>query len=147
MHAGFMSTEMVSYSGDYIGKFIQSDPNNFVGTWRDYLRVRVTIALDKPLKRRMKLRKSADNWCWVNFKYENVLTFCFICGFIGHSEKFCEKLFNTPNESIERPYGVWMRAESKRRNYTMGAQWQKQGGTTPPAKTVSGGGNWIRKGP
>lgn len=93
MSAGFMSLRVVTDVGNYIGKFIESDTNNFVGVWHEYLRIRVSIPLDIPIKRRMKLKKSAENWCWVNFKYEAIPTFCFICGMIGHGEKFCEKLF------------------------------------------------------
>lgn len=137
MSIGFMSQRVVMDVGNYIGKSIESDANNFMGVWRDYLRVRVSIDLDKPLKRRMKLKRSADNWCWVTFKYEVVPTFFFICGIIGHNEKFCDRIFDTPVDQIEKPYGTWMKAEPKRRNYTMGAQWLRQGGKFPistPAK-------------
>uniref|UniRef100_A0A803PH95 DUF4283 domain-containing protein n=1 Tax=Cannabis sativa TaxID=3483 RepID=A0A803PH95_CANSA len=41
--------------GNTLGKFIELDPNNFIGVWRDYLRVRVTLDIRKPLRRRMKL--------------------------------------------------------------------------------------------
>ncbi|XP_074342621.1 uncharacterized protein LOC141680236 [Apium graveolens] len=93
MNARFMSQCVVTDVGNYIGKFIKNDTNNFIGVWREYLRVRVSIPIDIPIKRRMKLKKSEDNWCWVNFKYEAIPTFCFICGIIGHGEKFCDKLF------------------------------------------------------
>lgn len=76
MIAGFMSQKVVTDVGNYVGEFIQSDSNNFVGFWRDYFRVRVAIDLTKPLKRRMKLKRSNEVWCWVNFKYENIPTFC-----------------------------------------------------------------------
>ncbi|KAL8104293.1 hypothetical protein AgCh_028496 [Apium graveolens] len=132
-----MSQRVVKDVGNYIGKFIESDDNNFVGVWREYLRVRVTIDLNMPLKRRMKLRKSQSEWCWVNFRYEGVPTFCFICGMIGHGEKFCEKIFDTPLEEIEKPYGVWMRAEPRRRNHTMGAKWLRQGGKNPVSFPVA----------
>lgn len=69
------------------------------------MRIRVTIDLSKPLKRRMKVKKSGSVWVWITFKYENVPTFCFICGLLGHSEKFCNKLFDTPEEDIVKPYG------------------------------------------
>lgn len=82
------------------------------------MRVRVTLDLDKPLKCRMKVRKSGDKWLWINFNYENVLTFCFICGLIGHSEKFCAKLFDIPKHELTKPYGMWMRAKLRRKTKT-----------------------------
>ncbi|XP_074323639.1 uncharacterized protein LOC141660543 [Apium graveolens] len=88
MSPGFMSQRVVQDIGNYIGSYVEGDGNNFIRVWREYLRVRVTIPLDKPLKRRMKLKKSEDNWCWVNFKYESIPTFCFICGLMGHNKKF-----------------------------------------------------------
>lgn len=140
MASGFMSQRVVCDVGNYIGKFIESDANNFIDVWREYLRIRVSIPLDVPLKRRMMLKKNDSNWCWVNFKYEGLPTFCFICGMVGHGEKFCEKLFNTPLEQLEKPYGQWMRAEPRRRNYTMGSKWLKSGGSTPASSTVAGKG-------
>lgn len=67
MSTGFMSKKVSTDIGNYIGRFVESDVNNFVGVWRDYLCVRVSIDLDQPLKRMMKLKRSAENWCWVNF--------------------------------------------------------------------------------
>lgn len=120
MGTGFMSQRVITDVGNYIGRFIQSDENNFVGVWREFFRVRVSIPIDKPLKRRMKLKKSDTDRCWVNFKYENIPTFCFICGKVGHSDKFCEKLFDTMEGKVEKPFGTRMRAEPRRRTYTMG---------------------------
>lgn len=81
----------------------------------------------------MKLKKIDSNWCRVNFKYENIPTFCFICGLIGHSDKFCEKLFDTPAEKIVKPYGPFMKAEQRRRNHTIGSKWLRMGGGTRTA--------------
>ena len=105
MNPGFMSLRVVKDIGNYIGQFIESNINNFTRAWRDYLRVRVSISLDSPLKRRMKLKKNAEQWSWVNFKYEGAPTFCFICGLIGHSDKFCEQLFETPEISLRNRLG------------------------------------------
>lgn len=131
----FMSQRVVTDIGNHIGNFVEADANNFVGVWRDHFRVRVSIPLDVPLKRRMKLRKSATEWCWVTFKYEAIPTFCFICGLIGHSDKFCSKLFDSQGELIEKPYGSWMRADPKRRSYTMGSKWLRPGGAIPVNKS------------
>lgn len=105
MHTGFMSQRVVKDVRNYIRKFIESDANNFVGVWREFLRVRVTINLEISIRKRMKLKKSEANWCWVNFKYKGIPAFCYICGMIGHNERFCERLFDTPLEQIEKPYG------------------------------------------
>lgn len=62
MQTGFMTQKIAQDIGNYLGTFIESDRNNFIGVWRDYLRIRVTISLDAPLKRRMKLKRNANQW-------------------------------------------------------------------------------------
>ncbi|XP_074352285.1 uncharacterized protein LOC141691445 [Apium graveolens] len=41
METGFISLRVVKDIGDYVGTFLESDANNFVGVWREYLRIRV----------------------------------------------------------------------------------------------------------
>lgn len=62
MSTGFMSHRVATDIGNYIGCYIDGDPNNFVGVWREFLRIRVSIPLNSPIKRRMKLRKSEKEW-------------------------------------------------------------------------------------
>lgn len=143
MHSGFMSQRVATDVGNYIGKYVDGDPNNFVGVWREFLRIRVSLPLDSPIKRRMKLKKSDKDWCWVTFKYEAIPTFCFICGMIGHGERYCERIFDTPGGIIEKPYGAWLRAEPRRKTHTMGDKWLKSGGASQ-AKN-SGMGNMESK--
>lgn len=78
-----------------------------------------------------KAKKSDSQWCWANFRYEGVPTCCFICGLIGHNERYCEKLFDTPLDRIEKPYSAWIRAEPRRKNYTEGSKWLRQGNSFP----------------
>ena len=91
LQVGFMSTRVAKDIGDYIGRFIELDKNNFTGIWRNYLQIRVEIDVRKPLVRRMKITKAGQHWFWINFKYERLPTFCFSCGKLGHSDRFCEK--------------------------------------------------------
>ena len=58
MNASFMSQRFAKDVDNYIGNYIDGDPDNFIGVWREFLRIRVSIPLDIPIKRRMKLRKS-----------------------------------------------------------------------------------------
>lgn len=140
MSAGFMSQRVATDIGNYIGTYVEGDANNFVGVWRDYLRIRVTLSLDTPIKRRMKLRKSDKEWCWVNFQYEAIPTFCFICGMIGHGERFCDKVFDMQVEKIEKPYGPWLRADSRKKVHTMGSKWLRSGGGSQVGNSGDSGG-------
>lgn len=124
---GFMTERILTEVGNYTGKFVSSCPSNFSGVWRDYFRIRVTIDVSKPLKRRMKVKRAAENWFWINFKYENVPTFCFICGVLGHSEKFCSRLFTVAEADIVKPYGPWMRAPFRKQVKPIGAKWLRYG--------------------
>lgn len=138
LRAGFMTEKIVKEVGNYIGCFVESCPRNFTGVWKEYLRVRVTIDLSKPLKRRMKIRKAGDGWEWIMFKYENVPTFCFICGLLGHSEKYCSILFEKPEDEIIKPYGVWMRAPLRRPTKLIGAKWLREG-SSESGRNFTGG--------
>lgn len=131
LKVGFMSEKVLKAVGGYIGTFVSSCPKNFTGIWRDYLRVRVLINVNKPLKRRMKIFYKKEEWLWANFKYERIPTFCFICGVIGHSEKFCHKLFDAPEETIARPYGLFMKAPDRRNNKQIGARWLRDSMAQP----------------
>ncbi|XP_074329726.1 uncharacterized protein LOC141667192 [Apium graveolens] len=126
LQAGFRSERVIKDIGDYIGSFVQNDANNFSGVWREFYRVRVRIDINKPLRRKMKLKKKGGDWFWVNFKYEHAPTFCFICGIIGHSERFCPKLFQQEEDIVERPYGAWLRAAPRRSVINFGAKWLRQ---------------------
>lgn len=74
----------------------------------------------------MKIRKTGNDWFWILFKYENIPTFCFFCGILGHSDKFCSKLFDTPTEEISKPYGPWMRAPLRRQTKMIGSKWLRE---------------------
>ncbi|XWS15361.1 hypothetical protein CRYUN_Cryun35bG0090100 [Craigia yunnanensis] len=75
---GFKSEKVEKDIGNYLGLFIESDPNNFGGIWRNYMRIRVSFDVWKPLKKRMRIKKASGEWTWVTFKYERLPTFCFL---------------------------------------------------------------------
>lgn len=62
MGTGYISQRVVIDIGNYFGKFIESHIDYFIGVWREYLRVKISIPLDVPIKRRMKLTKSMSKW-------------------------------------------------------------------------------------
>lgn len=72
------------------------------------MRIKVVIDAHKPLKRFKKIRKTGGAWSLVNFKYEKLSTFCYICGLLGHSDRF----FPVGSEPA-REWGPWLRAPNK----------------------------------
>lgn len=96
-----ISDRVLQSIGNYVGCFIKLDPNNIFGAWRPYVRVRDRMEINKPLKRRMIIKKDGEEWSWVNFKYERLSTFCFFCGLLGHSERDCAVVYANPGKIIE----------------------------------------------
>ncbi|KAK6117177.1 hypothetical protein DH2020_049056 [Rehmannia glutinosa] len=120
---GFMTEKVGKSIGDFIGIYVEADKHSFTGVWQNYMRIRVAFDVRNPLKRRMKIKNMGGEWVWIHFKYEKLPTFCFYCGFIGHSDKFCAKLFNSPSVSEDRAYGAWLRAPSRRQQGQPSGQW------------------------
>ncbi|KAK6144583.1 hypothetical protein DH2020_021403 [Rehmannia glutinosa] len=131
---GFMSEKVCIDIGNYIDSFLETDPKNFEGGWKNYMRVRVSLDIHIPIKRRMKIRKSGGDWAWINFKCERLPTFCFICGRFGHSKKFREKLYDSIAIPTERPYGTWLSALNRRQAVHGRSQWLRES----PSEIVSG---------
>ncbi|CAA0809678.1 Unknown protein [Striga hermonthica] len=77
------------------------------------LRVLVEFNLKDKLLRGTNIKLGADNK-WVEFRYENLQSFCFYCGRIGHTDRNCAN----KKEDISRKmlnlgqYGEWLRASS-----------------------------------
>ena len=74
---GFMSRKVAKDIRNFIKNFLEADPNNFTGSWRNYLHIRVSIDVKKPLVRKMQIKKAGATWSWISFKYERLPTFCF----------------------------------------------------------------------
>lgn len=62
--------------------------------------------MEKLLKRRIKIKRESDSWSWLNLKYEQLGTFCFVCGIIGHSEGDCNIVYANPEKVVEKAYGT-----------------------------------------
>ncbi|XP_019191688.1 PREDICTED: uncharacterized protein LOC109186211 [Ipomoea nil] len=120
---GYNTVPVLEQPGNFLGKFLKIDERQMKGPLKAFYRIRVCMPVDKPLKRRMKLIHRDKSWGWVNFKYERLHTFCFFCGLLGHSEKFCLKARNSTMTPEQYPYGVWMRAGQTRGPRLVGEPW------------------------
>lgn len=70
----------------------------------------VEIDLGKPLRRGTKIKLDTEV-VWVDFRYEQLPTFCFYCGKVGHQERLCEEKIQDSSQSkiLEGQYGEWLR--------------------------------------
>lgn len=120
---GYMSEKIASLIGNHVGNFISSDPNNFLGGWKSYLRIRVSIDVRLPLKRKMKMKKRDGSYFWVSFKYERLDTFCYFCGILGHAMQFCRKAYEVKIPPEDLLYGAWLRAKPRTPTNMIGSRW------------------------
>lgn len=133
---GFNSEIIHKSIGNYVGKFLEFDPKNFQGLWRNYLRIKVAIDVRRPLRSKMRIKKSGGEWIWINFMYERMPSFCFYCGKIGHTDKLCETMFDNQQGQKERKYDSSLRASIRKQSGGMGNQWLREanGGWLLPKK-------------
>ncbi|XP_074355882.1 uncharacterized protein LOC141695542 [Apium graveolens] len=133
---GFKSESVLKSIGNFLGKFMESDARNFKGMFRDYLRIRVAIDISRPLKSQMHIKKPRREWLWIKFKYERLPSFCFYCGKIGHTEKFCEILFDNPQDQDTRKYDSSLQATLRNQGPSKENQWIRgaEGTVINPAK-------------
>ncbi|CAH9120336.1 unnamed protein product [Cuscuta epithymum] len=90
---------------DFIEKFISFGESQFEGSWEAYMKIRVCMEVGKHLKVGTTLRKGKRVGHHVGFKYEKLPSFCFVCGVIGHADRFCPLTYECENTVLEKSYG------------------------------------------
>lgn len=126
--AGYISEKIGKVLGNFVGVFQEYDATNESSVWRQYMRIRVAINVNEPLKRCKKIKRSDGSSFVVTFKYERLQIFCFICGKVGHSESYCDKVFTTPQSEIKKEWGVWKKATDRRVQPLSGDKWLRKDG-------------------
>lgn len=102
---GFMTELVGKLLGNYIGEFLDYDPSNNSCVWRTYMRIWVKVDVRQPLKKDYKVQMEGGEWCLVQFKYEKLTSFYFVCGLLGHAEQNCEALFAREVDDGVRGWG------------------------------------------
>lgn len=88
------------------------------------MRVRVELPINKPLRRSGYIAGADGQRLWINFKYERLSTFCFVCGKLGHDNKHCDAKPRGLSNVCQ--YGEWLKAGgSGKENMRRG--WSKEG--------------------
>lgn len=73
---------------------------------RNYVRIRVSMDVSKPLKRGFFLKKEGQQSIWIPFKFKRLTGFCFAYGMVGHDKDSCKNAdLSCYNPSL---YGQWL---------------------------------------
>ncbi|MBA0706646.1 hypothetical protein Golax_018743, partial [Gossypium laxum] len=86
---GLMSESMAVQLGNFCGKFLEYDFHSPLLGQKTYMRIRVCLDVNAPLKRKNKIQIGMAMTTYARFKYEKLSLFCFICGKLGHGESYC----------------------------------------------------------
>ncbi|CAH9071794.1 unnamed protein product [Cuscuta epithymum] len=119
----YMTARAARGIANSIGSFVQLDESSPGGKKRLFMRISVTLNVTMALTQRLQVRQEGNNWTWANFWYERLPNFCFLCGILGHADRFCP---SNPHSGIgigEKPYGPWLRADMRRGGVHPGNRW------------------------
>ena len=98
--------------GKAIGRVLDVDSKAIVSDQARFLRVRVELPLDKPIRREAPVLSPEGNKVMVAFQYERLMGLCYNCGLLGHEAKGCNA--GMGRQGDDSPYGEWLRAGSRR---------------------------------
>jgi hypothetical protein len=90
------------------------------------MRVRVKVDVRQPLKKDTKVMNEEGKWCTVNFKYEKLGVFCFVCGTMGHAKNKCEVRFSMEQDDGKREWSAEIRAEPRRQGGRLVSRWLRE---------------------
>ncbi|MCH93259.1 hypothetical protein A2U01_0014207, partial [Trifolium medium] len=132
---GLMKERFGTQLANYIGEFVEYDKNNNTSFWRQYMRIRVRIDVRQPLKKDTKVKNKEGGWSIVNFKYEKLGIFCFVCGIMGHTKNKCEIRYSMEKDDRRREWSAEIRAEPRRQGGRLVSRWlrEERSGREEPA--------------
>nr|XP_023888271.1 uncharacterized protein LOC112000387 [Quercus suber]POE66435.1 uncharacterized protein CFP56_29282 [Quercus suber] len=100
--------------GRSIGELVEVDCKAFTLEQSRFLRIRVEVPLNKPLRRGVPVINPEGEEIKVAFWYERLVGWCFNYGQIGHEQGDCPLPVSV--EQDERPYGEWLKAGYRTRS-------------------------------
>lgn len=128
--SGFMTEVVGQQLGNFFGEFLEYDHKNNTSLWREFMRIKVRNDVRKPLKRRKKITTRNGTEMVVSCKYERLGDFCFTCGIMSHTERYCSKFLNRDKEEVTKEWGSWLRALPRRNLGPARSKWLREDGDT-----------------
>ncbi|KAK6119836.1 hypothetical protein DH2020_046431 [Rehmannia glutinosa] len=87
----FMNKKVIESIGGKVGKLVEVDEGDGGNYWGKFARIRVTLEMDKPLKKCISVKVEDAEEILVILVYERLPDFCYACGCIGHVVKDCTR--------------------------------------------------------
>jgi hypothetical protein len=87
---GLMNKEVGELLGNEVGECLEVDVGDGDVKIGSFLRVKIRLDIRKPLMRGVTVQVGAagvEKWCPIIYEY--LPDFCYICGFIGHTDRAC----------------------------------------------------------
>ncbi|CAN0898831.1 hypothetical protein LINGRAHAP2_LOCUS19930 [Linum grandiflorum] len=103
------------------------------------MRIQVELDVRRPLKRTKKVLLHGEARVLCKYRYERLQSFCFICGIMGHTDKYCEAHFHFPADQIVRKWDDSIRVQPRNLQQQLAARWL--GVQTNPAEDRQGYGS------
>jgi len=123
---GFRTENIGRQLGNKIGKFLKMDLDEEFSGWRDFLRIRVKLDVEKPLTRVVFISVGAGKCEPFRVKYEKLPKFCAVCGLLGHVETECG---DGVHDKKALQYGDWLVASPERKGKVKGSRSAGSGDT------------------
>ncbi|XP_066397871.1 uncharacterized protein [Miscanthus floridulus] len=86
---GFRTKNIGRQLGNKIGEFLKVDLDEEINGWRDFLRIKVKLDVEKSLTRIVYISLGPGKREDFRVKYEKLPKFCAVCGIMGHSDTEC----------------------------------------------------------
>lgn len=112
---GWMNRQKGIRAMELLGEVVKMDVDNDDKASGAFLRARVGIPVNKPVRRGVLLRmKKTEEPRWFDVQYEKPPFYCMSCGILGHSEIECDNPALC-NAQGKLPYDVQLCAPEERR--------------------------------
>ncbi|KAL0427400.1 UNVERIFIED_CONTAM: hypothetical protein Slati_2914800 [Sesamum latifolium] len=96
-----MNLGMTTLIGNRLGSFRDLDSDNTGCSWGATMRIQVSLNVHQPLKRALKLRSPIGKELMIRFTYECLPNFYYLCGRLGHIDKYCEIRFEDGYRDVD----------------------------------------------
>lgn len=126
----YVSTKVGGVIGSKIGELLKVDDRTEAGEQGQFIRVKVQLNINAPLKRGGNIVCGGGRKVWVDYKYERLQSFYFYCGRIDHVEPECHTRDEDLREGHLRQarFGDWLKVSSSfRRGFDQAPRWEGAG--------------------